>query len=176
MNLEEGKLGEFEVGDKICVSNLGDDVINVHPAELNGLWLNCVPHPGHEINPDALEELEVEIPDQQYCKDAGKEDFATVLSEFPLALNGVSRLISSTQASGKYEDKSWSKIPNGIFRRTKCGMRHTQKRLSGQEKDEESGLLHAVHEAWNALCVLELIILKGKEDEKQQRQKAIKKG
>lgn len=140
------------------------DMMDLTKGGLNedGQPLNCVAPPEYSLNPDSLEEMEIDIPDdQQYCKDLGKEDFATVLSEFPLALNGVSELI--VKGREKYYARSWDKIPDGVFRRTKCGMRHTQKRLSGQERDEESGLLHAVHEAWNALCVLELILLKGKD-------------
>lgn len=127
----------------------------------DGISLNCEHHPEFEINPDALEEIEIELPEQTYCKDAGKADFATVLAEFPLALNGVSELI--VRGREKYPERSWNRIPDGIFRRTKCGMRHTQKRLSGQDRDVESGLMHAVHEAWNALCVLELILNEGRE-------------
>ena len=36
--------------------------------------------------------------------------------------------------------------------------------------DQESGLYHAAHEAWNALAVLEFLI-RGEEDEESNRRK-----
>jgi hypothetical protein len=35
-------------------------------------------------------------------------------------------------------------------------IRHMLAHLRGEPKDEESGLDHLAHMAWNALCVLEL--------------------
>jgi hypothetical protein len=42
--------------------------------------------------------------------------------------------------------------------------RHDQKEILGEEFDDESGLIHATHTAWNAMARLELLLREGKSE------------
>lgn len=76
-----------------------------------------------------------------------------VLSTMARALLEVSKV--ATFGAEKYSPDNWLKVDNGLERYTDAKDRH---RLEGaiSEYDSESGLLHAAHEAWNALAALEL--------------------
>ena len=76
-----------------------------------------------------------------------------VLGVMARALLEVSKV--ATFGAKKYSPDNWLKVENGLERYTDAKDRH---RLEGaiSEYDSESGLLHAAHEAWNALAVLEL--------------------
>ena len=76
-----------------------------------------------------------------------------VLGTMARALLEVSKV--ATFGAEKYSPDNWLKVENGLDRYTDAKDRH---RLEGaiSEYDSESGLLHAAHEAWNALAVLEL--------------------
>ena len=76
-----------------------------------------------------------------------------VLGTMARALLEVSKV--ATFGAEKYSADNWLKVENGLDRYTDAKDRH---RLEGaiSEYDSESGLLHAAHEAWNALAVLEL--------------------
>ena len=53
----------------------------------------------------------------------------------------------------KYAERNWEK---GMSWQTVLGclLRHTFKFMLGEDRDEESGLLHSQHIAWNALALL----------------------
>ena len=76
-----------------------------------------------------------------------------VLGTMARALLEVSKV--ATFGAEKYSPDNWLKVENGLERYTDAKDRH---RLEGaiSDYDSESGLLHAAHEAWNALAVLEL--------------------
>jgi hypothetical protein len=61
-----------------------------------------------------------------------------------------------TFGAEKYTDNGWMDVPDGEARYTDALLRHVLADLGGRSKDEESGLLHAAHAAWNALAVLDL--------------------
>lgn len=84
--------------------------------------------------------------------DAGKT-YAALLADFSRALMAVAEV--STFGAKKYSRGGWQSVPDGITRYTDAKWRHL---LAGAASahDPESGLLHAAHEAWNALAVLEL--------------------
>ena len=84
--------------------------------------------------------------------DAGKL-LAGCLLDFPRALQAVAGV--STFGAQKYSRGSWQSVPDGLTRYRDAQVRHM---LAGaiDERDDEGGLLHAAHEAWNALAVLEL--------------------
>lgn len=92
-------------------------------------------------------------PDEPGAKlDAGKP-MGSLLEDFGLALLAVAEV--STFGANKYSRGGWQSVPDGINRYKDAKWRHLLKsRL--QEIDPETGLLHAAHEAWNALAVLEL--------------------
>jgi hypothetical protein len=77
-----------------------------------------------------------------------------VLGDFSRALIGVS--LVGTFGADKYSDHGWLSVPHGINRYTDAMLRHWLREKNGEVYDDDSGLLHAAHLAWNALAVLEL--------------------
>jgi len=88
--------------------------------------------------------------------DAGKPRVGLVLLGFSKALLEVAKV--GTMGAAKYSDNGWMEVPNGQARYTDALLRHL---LAARGKDEQSGLLHAAHAAWNALAVLELMLKEG---------------
>lgn len=82
-----------------------------------------------------------------------------VLWYFPKAIEEVAKV--SAFGAQKYEvpfsDQNWMYVHDGINRYSDALARH---HLVAGELDEESGLLHAAHRAWDALAVLELMLHK----------------
>ena len=79
-----------------------------------------------------------------------------------LVLHSMSRAIQAvvevaTFGAGKYSPDNWLLVPDGINRYSNAKLRHMLD-SSTESHDPESGLLHAAHEAWNALAVLELML------------------
>ena len=88
--------------------------------------------------------------------DNGKAAFDYVLGYFPLALAAVNEV--AEVGAIKYTPGGWVTVPEGIKRYGNAGIRHRLARLGGEDNDKDTKLLHAAHEAWNALAVLELIL------------------
>ena len=92
--------------------------------------------------------------------DQGKAPlFQGCLQYFPRALMCVANV--SAYGAKKYDvpfsDKNWSRLDDAFNRYTDGLARHLT--LEGvSERDDESGLLHAAHAAWNALARLELLL------------------
>ncbi len=91
--------------------------------------------------------------------DAGKPRVGLMIDGFPRALLEVAKI--STFGANKYSDGGWLRVPNGIARYKDAMQRHNLKIARGGIVDPDSGLLHAAHAAWNALAILELMILEG---------------
>ncbi len=93
--------------------------------------------------------------------DAGKAPVRRgLLEQFPRACMAVAEV--SAFGAGKYTWGGWQTVPDGIARYGDAGARHICKAAIEGAKDADSGLLHAAHEAWNALARLELML---REDE-----------
>lgn len=88
--------------------------------------------------------------------DAGKYRPALVLGGFARALAEVSRV--GTFGAQKYTENGWVDVPNGEARYADAQLRHFLKSSAGEDIDPETGLLHASHEAWNALAKLDLVL------------------
>lgn len=88
--------------------------------------------------------------------DARKPRLSLVLLGFPHALTLVREV--GTYGAKKYTDNGWVSVPNGVERYTDAMLRHILEEAIGPDIDQESGLLHAAHVAWNALARLELMI------------------
>lgn len=88
--------------------------------------------------------------------DAGKPRVDLVLDGFPRALMEVARVAAFGAA--KYSEHGWMFVPDGYRRYTAAMDRH---RLQSGA-DDESGIEHAAHLAWNALARLELLLRDGK--------------
>lgn len=86
--------------------------------------------------------------------DNNKPRMDLVLGEFTRALEEVGNV--GTFGANKYTDKGWIEVDNGIEKYLSAMLRHYMKFRRGKQKDDESGLSHLSHMAWNALAVLEL--------------------
>jgi hypothetical protein len=87
--------------------------------------------------------------------DAGKTRLWLVFSGFANALEAVGTV--GTYGAKKYSGNGWRSVPDGEARYTDALLRH----LLAEPReafDEESGLLHAAHAAWNSLARLELML------------------
>jgi hypothetical protein len=86
--------------------------------------------------------------------DAGKPD-AALLIDFSRALMAVAQV--ATYGAKKYSRGGWQHVEDGQHRYTAALIRHIlAEKVS--DTDEESGMLHAAHAAWNALSRLELLL------------------
>ena len=104
-----------------------------------------------EVDPTGLD------PHQPGAKlDAGKPRPGLVLGGFAAALAAVVDV--GTYGAQKYTDNGWKEVPNGIERYTDAMYRHLLAESRGELRDEDTGILHAAHAAWNALARLDLLI------------------
>ena len=80
---------------------------------------------------------------------------ADLLEDFGLALLEVAKV--GTFGAKKYSRGGWQHVEQGVTRYNAAKWRHI---LKGRYEthDPDSGLLHAAHEAWNALAKLELML------------------
>lgn len=88
--------------------------------------------------------------------DAGKNRLGLVLCGFARALQEVGRV--GTYGANKYSDDGWMEVPDGARRYTDAMLRHLMSEATGEELDEDTGLRHAAHAAWNALARLDLAL------------------
>ena len=86
-----------------------------------------------------------------------------VLEYFPRACLAVAEV--SAFGAAKYTWDGWKTVPDGIERYGAAEVRHICKAAIEGEIDKDSGLMHAAHEAWNALARLELILTQREQDE-----------
>ena len=87
--------------------------------------------------------------------DAGKVRAGLVLGDFAHALAEVAKV--GTFGAQKYTDHGWLSVPNGMQRYTDAMLRHWLAEHTHASHDDQTGLLHAAHLAWNALARLELL-------------------
>lgn len=96
--------------------------------------------------------------------DAGKVRPALVLGGFARALLEVSKV--GTYGATKYTENGWMQVENGQARYDDAKLRHWLTEKAGVPYDPDTKLVHAAHEAWNALARLDLML---RENEKVQR-------
>lgn len=94
--------------------------------------------------------------------DGGKVRPELIMRGFANALWAVAEV--GTYGANKYTDDGWEKVPDGFRRYTDAMYRHLLQEHMGGAVDQESGLLHAAHVAWNALARLELLLRKAREE------------
>ncbi|MCK5612759.1 hypothetical protein KAR91_63385 [Candidatus Pacearchaeota archaeon] len=85
---------------------------------------------------------------------------AGVLKDFSLALTAIAEVGSF--GANKYTRGGWQSVPNGIERYEDAFWRHLLKERH-EPVDEDSGLLHQAHLAWNILARLEMTLRKNHE-------------
>lgn len=78
---------------------------------------------------------------------------AGILQQWPRALTAV--LEVATFGANKYTRGGWEHVDNGVERYTDAMFRHLLKEPL-EPLDQDSGLAHDAHVAWNALSRLEL--------------------
>lgn len=88
--------------------------------------------------------------------DQGKNMMGLMFSGFARALEEVGKV--ATYGAHKYTPNGWAEVPNGVERYTDAMLRHLVAELKGEERDVDTGLLHAAHAAWNALARLDLML------------------
>ena len=86
--------------------------------------------------------------------DRDKPRLDLVLGDFANALWAVGEV--GTFGANKYCDRGWHEVPNAKERYANALLRHYFKMKKGEYYDNESGLLHLSHLAWNALALLQL--------------------
>jgi hypothetical protein len=88
--------------------------------------------------------------------DANKPRMSLVFGAFPRALTQIAHV--GTFGAAKYTAHGWLYVPNGFDRYTDALYRHLIAEHLGEQTDDQSGLHHAAHAAWNALARLELLL------------------
>jgi len=97
--------------------------------------------------------------------DGGKSPiYRGALSYFPRAISAIAEV--SAFGASKYAWNGWREVDDGFNRYSDALVRHLTYEGQGQLLDDDSGLLHAAHIAWNACARYELL-LKQLEDEKR---------
>lgn len=127
---------------EICTECVDDFVANFHLIKEG----ECIPVP-----------VEAETPSEVGKKDdTGKAPLVRgVIQYFPNALNAVAEV--SAFGAKKYAWGNWRFVADGLGRYTDALGRHIASEAI-EERDQESGLRHAAHAAWNALARLEFLL------------------
>ena len=89
----------------------------------------------------------------------GKNQMELVDTGFPNALMAIGEVMTWAAENKGYLANDWKGIPNPSMSLLGAASRHRNKRLKGEEFDDESGLLHLAHEAFNVLAQLELLLI-----------------
>ena len=97
------------------------------------------------------ENYEKEIEGKKY--DTGKNRMGLVLKGFANALWEVGKV--GTFGCYRYGENNWQYLDNAKSRYLDALCRHLFQHLQGNKVDEDSGLLHLQHCAWNCLALLE---------------------
>ena len=100
-----------------------------------------------------------EIEGKKY--DEGKNRMGLVLEGFANALWEVGKV--GTFGCERYGEFNWKYVDNAKSRYKDALFRHLFQYMQGKDIDDESGLRHLSHAAWNILAMLEFE-LKGKTD------------
>jgi len=109
------------------------------------------------LQKDAAENVQVADATKEGRK-RGKVRMDLVMQDMPRAIEALARVMTWALAEKGYKESDWLHVPDGI-REYHGGLhRHDNKEMRGQEFDDESGLEHAIHTAWNAMARVELIL------------------
>lgn len=92
----------------------------------------------------------------------GKVRMELVFEGMPNALQALGKCMTWAIEAKGYEELDFLTVPNGPQKYRGAMYRHDQKEILGEEFDDESGLIHATHTAWNAMARLELLLREGK--------------
>ena len=88
-----------------------------------------------------------------------KNQMELVDTGFPNALLMLGEVMTWAAKNKGYLVNDWKDIPNPQMSLLGAASRHRNKRLKGEEFDDESGLPHLAHECFNVMAQLELLIV-----------------
>ena len=88
-----------------------------------------------------------------------KNQMELVDTGFPNALMVLGEVMTWAAKNKGYLANDWKDIPNPSMSLLGAASRHRNKRLKGEEFDDESGLPHLAHEVFNVLAQLELLMM-----------------
>ena len=88
-----------------------------------------------------------------------KNQMELVDTGFPNALMALGEVMTWAAKNKGYLANDWKDIPNPSMSLLGAASRHRNKRLKGEEFDDESGLPHLAHETFNVLAQLELLLI-----------------
>lgn len=88
----------------------------------------------------------------------GKVRMDLVVQDMPRAIEALARVMTWALGSKGYNESDWLTVPDAIQKYHGGMHRHDNKEMRGQTFDDESGLHHAIHTAWNAMARVELIL------------------
>ena len=114
---------------------------------------------GEIQTPDECLDFESLLPETQVAPieglkyDTGKNRMGLMCENFSRALWEVAKV--STFGANRYGANNWQHLENSKERYMDALCRHLFQHLQGEEINEESGLLHLSHCAWNILALLE---------------------
>lgn len=98
------------------------------------------------------------IQEQGKKYDSNKPMAGTVIRVFPQAIMAIGAVIK--EGAKKYPNPNNWKLNDHIEERYFDSLiRHMCKHFSGQVKDEDTGLLHLIHAAWNSIAILEKYLI-----------------
>lgn len=134
---------------------------NIGPLRFDPSELDIV-----DLKPDGIKWVDKESdpdgipPHEPGAKlDTGKNRLGLVLGAFAPALKQVGEV--GTFGANKYTDNGWLAVSNAIERYEDAMLRHWFEYKAGEVLDQDSGLPHLAHMAWNALAILTLTLSKG---------------
>lgn len=134
-----------------CGNHLG-----LRQSQITGVCLNC----RHD---EAAHKVYVEPVVADATKEGrkiGKVRMDLVMQDMPRAIEALARVMTWALDEKGYKESDWLHVPDAINKYSGGMHRHDNKEKRGQEFDEESGLEHAIHTAWNAMARVELILRK----------------
>lgn len=111
-----------------------------------------------EVDWSQTETLGMYRPDLNTRK-LGKVRMELVDTGFPNAMYAIAQVMTWAAENKGYKPNDWKNLPDSFMAFTGSTGRHRVKRLKGEELDDESGLLHLAHEAFNILALLETTLL-----------------
>ena len=81
---------------------------------------------------------------------------------FPHAVWELSKVMTWAAEYKGYKPNDWKNLPEWSTKLQAAAARHRVQRLMGIERDDESDLLHLVHECFNLMAMLELTLMEQK--------------